>query len=174
MHVKNRVRTVGCLTDFMEFGEVRYGYHCKCPLTHRIHAVVGGGGVLCVDAEVLAPPPDYCKDAPEVEELPGHTLVKTREKARVFLLVLKPGESAVLNYAFFHLMVVSEASLIEASVAGAGGAGGAGAGGGVWVEEKKVGDCEWGAPLFGKTVKNVGSTQYGCYVIQWRASGWVE
>jgi hypothetical protein len=101
-----------------------------------------------------------------VEALPGHTLAKVREKVRVFQLTLQPGESRTLDYAFFHLTVVSEAGSVErgASSSSSDGVGG----GGSWTEEKRVGDAEWSGPVFGRTVKNVGAAQFSCYVVQWR------
>lgn len=40
--MKNRMKGQSCISETFEFGEVRYGTHCACPLTHRIHAEVAG------------------------------------------------------------------------------------------------------------------------------------
>ena len=79
-NVDNHVQGVGCGKDFMEFGEVRYGEHCECPLVHKITSLEGPGGVICVDAEVLASPPTMV--GPEVEDMLGHELMKLRKKVR--------------------------------------------------------------------------------------------
>lgn len=161
-HVKNNVMGQPCVNDFMEFGEVRYGYHCQCPLVHYICAEVdGSGGVLCVDAEVLSPPP-LLKDnngnvLNEVESLERHSVIKVREKVRVFKLVLQPGDNILLNYEFFHLIVVSEASDIEITNDGY-----------TWIESKNVGDIQWNNPIRMQQIKNVGNSSYSQFIIQWR------
>lgn len=161
--VRNHIMGQYCVSDFMEFGEVRYGQHCNCPLTHRITAEVGGGGVLCVDAEVLSPPPPVRTllgaQIPETEALEGHELVKVREKVRVFRLILEPQQSLVEGYPFFHLLVVCQASKLEVFREGVS-----------WVEERQVGDVEWRPPVRGEqsSIRNVGTTPYSCFIVQWR------
>ena len=157
--VKNRILSQGCLDDAMQFGEVRYGQHHNCPLTHVIHAVEGGGGVLCVDAEVLRPPPKTkVTSEQEVESIQGHTLVKIREKVRVFQLNLEPKASVVCDYNFFHLVVVREMGKIKTSTYNCV----------EYTENKAVGDCEWHEPICSKKIENIGSTPYSCFIIQWR------
>jgi hypothetical protein len=161
--VQNHVRGQKPVKDHMEFCEVRFGTHCSCALTHRIFAEYGGGGVFCVDAEVLGPPPLVRVDGQivttEVESLVQHDLVKLRDKVRVFRLVLLPGESITVDYLFFHLIVVTHTCLVRSSDKGLG----------VEVDElKAVGDISWHGPVRDRVVTNIGDGVYGYFVVQWR------
>ena len=153
--------------DKMDFGEVRYGYHCRCPLTHKICAEIGGGGVLCVDAEVLAPPPLILSTATnmaaeEVESLPGHELVKVREKVRVFRATLAPGEEKHLDLNFYHLQVVCQAS--DVRVIDAAGTPHEISS----IVHACVGDIQWSGPIRNRIVSNLGDKEYSYFLVQWR------
>ena len=141
---------------------MRYGTHCECPLVHRICADSEGEGVICVDAEVLSPPPAILQHStvlPEQETLVGHETVKVRDKVRVFRLKLDPGESIEINYNFFHLFVScsdGELEIVDRST------------GCSYNRLLVVGDMDWRGPIAGNIVRNAGVDRFICFVIQWR------
>ena len=92
----------GCISDEVVAGEVRFGEHVKEPLLHRI-TCMGPNPHWCVDCEILKSPSYGCDDPLDA---PFHELIKTRDKARVYKLVLKPGESHQTMYGFHHCVVV--------------------------------------------------------------------
>lgn len=158
--VSNQVKGNGCMHDFMEFGEVRYGVHSKkCPLVHKITAGEETP-VNCFDVEVKIPPPS--RGGQETKSIEGHEVVKVREKVRVYKHILKAGESVVREYDFFHVLVVGSTSEIEFE--GEGG----------WKEENVKGSANWSGPTKeGRREKNVGEEDFIVYVVQFR-EGWKE
>lgn len=156
--VENLVKGTGCMHDFMEFGEVRYGIHStECPLVHRITSS-SETAVNCFDVEVRSPPPSRTGKV-EVEEIEGHEIVKVREKIRVFKKVLKAGEEYVRDYDFFHVIVVGSSSTISSSLG--------------WTTEPKKGTASWHEPSAGRgvTYKNEGKGDFLIYIVQFR-EGW--
>ena len=92
---------------------------------------------------------------PEVEEMPGHELVKIRKKVRVFKLALTPGQELDYQYSFFHLIIVGKGGKLQINDS--------------YTAEKKPGDMQFGEPAPANTnVKNVGDTEFSWFVIQWR------
>ena len=149
--VDQLVKGVGCKRDFMNYGEVRFGEHCECPLEHIITSLPGASGVTCVDAELLRPPPKRGKE--EIQEMEKHELVKVRSKFRCFKITLNPGDAVETFYDFFGLRVVGKGG--ECDFGG-------------WRKQVQVGDCDWFEPKGTQKVENVGETVVEYFVIQWR------
>jgi hypothetical protein len=115
--------------------------------------------MLCIDAEVLRQPP-VTAAIPLLAKF--HECIKTRDKCRVYRLVLEPGESVTVTYAFFHLTVVMKPSIVEKSIGG-------GAGAGVrWTTSSQVGDVAWHEPVTDLTQSNVGVGTYKVFIAEWR------
>jgi L-threonate 2-dehydrogenase len=154
LNVVNHVKGSAPACDCMEFGEVRYGTHkTDKPLVHKITNRSKNQWMLCIDAEVLRPPPFSCP-LPLVAE--KHELVKTRDKCRVYKLTLEPGESVAVSYPFFHLTVV----LCPGPVKKETGVG--------WTETSSLGDVAWKEPVMNMTKSNVGSETYVEFIAEWR------
>lgn len=141
----------------MDYGEVRFGEHCECPLSHKITSLPGASGVTCVDAELLRPPPKTGKK--EIEDMKDHEVVKVRNKFRCYKVTLKPGDEVETEYDFFGLRVIGKAG--ECEFGGVGG----------WKRKVEVGECDWFEPEGLKKVKNVGGSLVEWFVIQWREWG---
>lgn len=141
---------------------MRYGTHCGCPLVHRIFADRDSAGVLCVDAEILSPPPVVLQDGtpvPEVEFMTKHELVKVRDKVRVFRLSVEPGESVEIEYCFYHLVVMcTEGALEQVDKSTAYS----------HTRNYARGDMDWSGPVGCRVLKNVGSNTLSYFVLQWR------
>jgi len=154
LDVINHVQGLEACADCMEFGEVRYGTHeTDAPLVHQItnkSAVT----MLCIDAEVLSPPP-VTAAIPLV--VAHHELIKERPKCRVYKLTLQVGESVTVSYSFFHLVVVVD-----------GGTVAVGQGRVTWQETPCRGDVAWKQPVMDLTKTNTGSQPYVEYIAEWR------
>ena len=147
------------MCDCMEFGEVRYGTHkSDKPLVHKI-TNMNNETMLCIDAEVLKRPP-VTSPFPFIAD--NHTLIKTRDRCRVYSLVLEPGQSSTVNYNFFYLSVVLKSSQINISLEDASGHGIS------WDKSTSIGDVEWCTPTLNLTITNKGSTSFEQYIAEWR------
>ena len=104
----------GCFNDEVIAGTVRFGEHVKEPLLHRI-TCLGPNPQFCVDCEILKSPSYGCEDSLNA---PFHELIKTRDKARVYKLVLKPGESHQTKYGFHHCIVVFNDCKVDTTING--------------------------------------------------------
>lgn len=152
LSVVNHVQGRTACADCMEFGEVRYGTHeTETPLVHKI-TNTSNQTMLCIDAELLKSPP-VSAVIPLLAE--KHTLVKTRDKCRVYKLTLEPGESVTVMYPFFYLSIVVQTSTMEQGTL-------------KWTHQPRVGDVQWKEPGSETTRTNVGTTTYVEYIAEWR------
>lgn len=139
--------------DCVDFGEIRYGTHkTDQPLIHKI-TNASTKPAFVFDAEILKKPP-VTAVIPLVAE--KHELIKTRDKCRVYKLMLQPGESVSLSYPFFHLTVVVEAAVVRKEISGPIS----------WTETLSRGDVGWKEPLT-ITKTNVGETMFVEYIAEW-------
>lgn len=143
----------------MDFGEVRFGTHkADKPLVHKI-TNMNDGEMLCIDAEVLKTPP-------VVSPLPlvaiYHTLIKTRDRCRVYSLLLEPGQSTTVSYNFFYLSVTLKGSQIKVSLGDSSGHNIS------WEKSSAIGDLEWCSPTLNLTITNIGSSPFEQYIAEWR------
>jgi hypothetical protein len=142
-----------------EFGEVRFGTHkSDKPLVHKITNKTNKE-MFCIDAEVLKSPP-VVSPFPLVAE--DHTLIKTRDKCRVYKLELEAGQNVNVSYPFFYLSIVLNGSTVVTEV-------GASSGHSVsWEKDLQLGDLEWQSPSLDLTITNKGSTTFVQYIVEWR------
>lgn len=104
------------------------------------------GDMFCIDAEVLKSPP-VTSPIPLVAD--HHELIKTRDRCRVYKLVLQPGQSAAVSYPFFYLSIVLKGSTIKTEIGSKGHSIS-------WEKATEIGDVEWKSPSVGITFKNTG------------------
>ena len=141
--------------DCMDFGEVRYGTHkTDKPLVHTI-TNMNDEAMLCIDAEVIKKPP-VTSPFPLVAD--HHTLIKTRDRCRVYSLLLEPGQSTTVSYNFFYLSVMLKGSQIKVSLGHAIS----------WDKTPAIGDVEWCSPTLNLTITNIGSSIFEQYIAEWR------
>jgi hypothetical protein len=142
----------------MEFGEVRYGTHkSDKPLVHRI-TNKSDTDMYCIDAEVIKSPP-VTSPLPLVAE--HHELIKTRDRCRVYKLMLQPGATVKVSYPFFYLSIVLKGSKIKTSLS-------VGQHSVSWEKTTAIGDEEWCTPTLDVTISNVGETIYEQFIAEWR------
>jgi hypothetical protein len=115
--------------------------------------------MFCIDAEVLQSPP-VISPIPLIAE--HHTLIKTRDKCRVYQLRLDPGTSVTVTYPFFYLSIVLKGSAIRTKLETSGSGAGIS-----WDKSMVLGDVEWHAPTVGITQANVGSTVFEQFIAEW-------
>lgn len=157
LDVVNHIKGSDPACDCMEFGEVRYGTHkTDKPLVHKI-TNMNDCDMLCIDAEVLKSPP-ITSPFPLVAE--HHELIKTRDRCRVYKLVLEPGQAVAVNYAFFYLTIVLKGSKIKTEL---------GSGGPTisWESEMGLGDLEWHSPTMSVKLTNCGDTIFEQFIAEW-------
>lgn len=158
LNVVNHVMGSDPACDCMEFGEVRYGTHkSDKPLVHKI-TNMNDGDMFCIDAEVLKSPP-VTSPIPLVAD--HHELIKTRDRCRVYKLVLQPGQSAAVSYPFFYLSIVLKGSTIKTEIGSKGHSIS-------WEKATEIGDVEWKSPSVGITFTNTGETVYEQFISEWR------
>lgn len=147
------------MCDCMEFGEVRFGTHkTDKPLVHKI-TNMNDGEMLCIDAEVIKKPP-VVSPFPLVAD--HHTLIKTRDRCRVYSLLLEPGQSTTVSYNFFYLNVTLKGSQIKVSLGDSSGHSIS------WDKSSAIGDVEWCSPTLNLTITNIGSSNFEQYIAEWR------
>lgn len=138
---------------------MRFGTHkSDKPLIHKITNKTNKE-MFCIDAEVLKSPPVTCP-LPLVAE--HHTLIKTRDKCRVYKLELEPAQSVKISYPFFYLSIVLVGSNVLVEVSGGDGHSIS------WEKEFQIGDLEWHNPSLNMTITNKGSTKFEQYIAEWR------
>lgn len=115
--------------------------------------------MFCIDAEVLKSPP-VTSAIPLVAE--HHTLIKTRDRCRVYQLRLEPGASVTVTYPFFYLSIVLKGSTIQTKLASGDGTGI------TWDKSMVLGDVEWHSPTVGITITNVGDSVFEQFIAEWR------
>jgi len=115
---------------------------------------------FCVDAELLKSPP-VTSPLPLVAE--HHTLIKERDKCRVYKLSLLPGQSVTVSYPFFYLSIVLRGSRIKTVIGGSAGHSIS------WERTTIMGeDVEWCTPTIDITISNVGDSVYEQFIAEWR------
>lgn len=158
LNVVNHVKGSDPACDCMDFGEVRYGTHkSDKPLVHKI-TNLNDGDMFCIDAEVLKSPP-VTSPIPLVAE--HHELIKTRDRCRVYKLVLQPGQSSSVSYPFFYLSIVLKGSTVKTQLGAEGHSIS-------WEKAQEIGDLEWHSPSVGIKITNVGETVYEQFISEWR------
>lgn len=158
LNVVNHVKGNDPTCDCMEFGEVRYGTHkSDKPLVHRI-TNKSDTNMYCIDAEVIKSPP-VTSPLPLVAEY--HELIKTRDRCRVYKLMLQPGATVKVSYPFFYLSIVLKGSKIKTSLS-------VGQHSVSWEKTTAIGDEEWCTPTLDVTISNVGETIYEQFIAEWR------
>lgn len=147
--------------DCMEFGEVRYGTHkTDQPLVHKIKNVHPTKDMNVVDAEILKRPP-VTSPLPMMAEY--HTLIKTRDKCRVYHLILPPGQSTTLYYSFFYLSVVLQGSTtIQKEIPSPNNNSSI-----TYEETYTLGQVEWNSPTLGIILTNLGTVPFEQYIAEW-------
>ncbi len=135
----------------------RYGTHkSDKPLVHKI-TNMNDGDMFCIDAEVLKSPP-VTSPIPLVAQ--HHELIKTRDRCRVYKLVLEPGQSTTVSYPFFYLSIVLKGSTVKTEI----GSGGHNIS---WETNTVIGDVEWHSPSVDKTLTNSGDSVYEQFISEW-------
>jgi hypothetical protein len=158
LNVVNHVQGRDPQCDCMGFGEVRFGQHkTEVPLVHKI-TNTSDVTMLCIDAEVLKQPP-VTSAIPLMAQF--HECIKTRDSCRVYKLMLAPGETVTVTYAFFYLTVVLKPSSVKMTIAGGGP-------GISWTTAYQLGDVAWHQPVTDLTQTNVGDEVYEVYIAEWR------
>lgn len=115
--------------------------------------------MFCIDAEVLKSPPVTCP-LPLVAQ--HHTLIKTRDKCRVYKLALMPGESVTVSYPFFYLSIVLRGAKVKTVI-------GASSRHSISYEKTMtMGDEEWCNPTLDISITNIGDTAYEQFISEWR------
>jgi hypothetical protein len=114
--------------------------------------------MFCIDAEILKTPP-VTSPLPLVVD--HHSLIKTRDRCRVYKLLLQPGESVNVSYPFFYLCIVLRGSKIKTELGTSGHSIS-------WEKEAEIGDEEWCTPTLGITISNVGDKVYEQFIAEWR------
>ena len=159
LNVLNHVQGREAACDCMGFGEVRFGAHASDgqPLVHKI-TNQSNQTMLCIDAELVAPPPLTCP-VPLIAE--HHTLIKTRPKCRVYQLKLDPHESVTVSYPFFHCTVVVEGGMVKRQSMVTPQV--------QWTETLERGDVAWHEPtaVVQRQTTNVGTTTVIVYIAEW-------
>ena len=158
LNVINHVKGNDPQCDCMDFGEIRYGSHTDKPLVHKI-TNMNDEALLCIDAEVIKKPP---VTSPFSLVADHHTLIKTRDRCRVYNLVLEPSQSTTVSYNFFYLSVVLRGSQIKISLGESSGHTIS------WDKTPAIGDVEWCSPNLNLTITNIGSVTFVQYISEWR------
>lgn len=154
VNVVNHVQGSDPACDCMDFGEIRFGTHkSEKPLVHKI-TNKSDQNMLCVDAEVLKQPP-ITSVVPLMAD--KHELVKTRDKCRVYKLVLEPQASCTVTYAFFSLTVILQPGAVERKTGPLS-----------WTETAARGDVAWKEPIVDMTITNVGTSTFVQFIAEWR------
>lgn len=157
LNVINHVKGMEPTCDCMEFGEVRYGTHkSEKPLVHKI-TNMNDTEMFCIDAELLKRPP-VTSPFPLVAEC--HELIKTRDRCRVYKLVLEVGKTVKVSYPFFHLSIIVKGSEVETSIGDLKHCI-------VWNTQRNMGDIEWHHPVADVTLKNCGHSTFEQYIAEW-------
>ena len=113
--------------------------------------------MFCIDAEVIKSPPVTCP-LPLVAEC--HSLIKKRDKCRVYKLELEPNQSVKVSYPFFYLTIVLKGSRVGMKIGNNGH-------GISWEKDVQLGDLEWHDPTIDVTITNKGPEKFEQYIAEW-------
>ena len=139
---------------FLSFDQLR----SDKPLVHKI-TNKSKKELYCIDAEVLRSPP-ITSPLPLMAE--HHTMVKERDRCRVYKLLLQPGETVTVSYPFFYLSIVLKGSRIKTTIGGMSPHS-------ITYEKSTVlGDEAWCSPTLDVTITNVGNSTFEQFIAEWR------
>jgi len=110
-----------------------------------------------IDAQILRSPP-VTSSIPLVAK--HHQLIKTRDRCRMYRIVLEPGQSIPVNYRFFYLSVVTKRAKIKTEIIVEGQSIS-------WEKVHEIGDVEWNTPSVGSTITNTDNTFYEQCICEW-------
>ena len=128
------------------------------PLVHKI-TNKSKKELYCIDAEVLKSPP-VTSPLPLIAE--HHTMIKERDRCRVYKLSLEPGQTITVSYPFFYLSIVLKGSMIKTTIGGTSPHS-------ITYEKYTVlGDEAWCSPTLDVTITNVGSNTFEQFIAEWR------
>lgn len=138
----------------VETGSVSFA---KATYSHRI-TNVGESALRFIDAEILSTPVGEL-DTGALENVTGYELVLDNERARIYRVVLKPGQSTGMRRrGLSGLKVAVSGGAIAIKPRGEKAR----------MEETRAGDFQW---VMGKgeyTMKNVGKARYEAIEIEWK------
>ena len=129
------------------------------PLVHKI-TNNSKHDMFCIDAEVLTTPP-ITSPFPLVAE--KHTLIKERDRCRVYKLSLEPGDSVTVSYPFYYLSIVLRGSKIKTVLNGSAAAHKI-----AWEKTMTIGDEQWCNPTLGVSITNLGESTFEQFIAEWR------
>ena len=128
------------------------------PLVHKI-TNKSKKELYCIDAEVLKTPP-VTSPLPLIAE--HHTMIKERDRCRVYKLSLEPGQTVTVSYPFFYLSIVLKGSRIKTTIGGTSPHS-------ITYENSTVlGDEVWCSPTLDVTITNVGNSSFEQFIAEWR------
>ena len=160
-----------CRRIKIEAGTVSFGdEHLTEPILHRI-TCNGPNPNFCIECEMIKSP-RYGRD--EVLSAPFHELVKSSDKARVYKLVLGPGEAHQTHYGFHHCVVVfTDCKVGMATVGGLPDeAAKSDDGNSLHEVERERGDAFWrDGPVF-VSERNAGTEDLCFFIVEYRV--WPE
>jgi len=128
------------------------------PLVHKI-TNKSKKELYCIDAEVLKSPP-ITSPLPLIAE--HHTMIKERDRCRVYKLSLEPGQTVTVSYPFFYLSIVLQGSKIKTTI------GGTLPHSITYSKSSVLGDEAWCTPTLDVTITNVGSNTFEQFIAEWR------
>ena len=111
--------------------------------------------LFCIDAEIIRSPPVKSL-APLLAK--HHELIKTRDRCRVYKLVLEAGQSVLTSYPFFYLSVVIKGSSIKTEIGPQSIS---------WEKVYEIGDVQWNSPCTNITITNTGDQSFEQYISEW-------
>jgi hypothetical protein len=138
----------------VETGDISFA---KAAYSHRI-TNVGESTVRFIDAEILSSPAGG-SDTAAPEKVAGYELVLDHERARIYRVVLAPGQTTGLRR--------RERSGLQVAVSG-GKVALAPPGRKSRMEESRAGDFQWVTGKAEYTTKNVGRSRYEAIEIEWK------
>jgi quercetin dioxygenase-like cupin family protein len=144
----------GIISSTVETGDVSYatgGY------THRI-ANVGDTHVRFIDAEILASP-GKALHVPPFDKVTGKTLVLDHERARVYRLILEPGQATGLHT---HQLSVLSVAVTKGRVAIESAKQKS------QITEFRAGDFRWHTSDLTHSIKNIGASRFEMIDIEWK------
>mmetsp|Transcript_16004 Transcript_16004/g.18267 ORF Transcript_16004/g.18267 Transcript_16004/m.18267 type:complete len:529 (+) Transcript_16004:3-1589(+) len=146
----NNAKSCDPASDRVEFREVRYE-------TYGVTNIDDDKDYFYIDAQILRSPP-VTSSIPLVAK--HHQLIKTRDRCRMYRIVLEPGQSIPVNYRFFYLSVVTKRAKIKTEIIVEGQSIS-------WEKVHEIGDVEWNTPSVGSTITNTDNTFYEQCICEW-------
>ena len=113
--------------------------------------------MFCIDAEVLKTPP-VTSPIPLIAE--HHTLIKERDRCRVYKLRLLPAQKVTVSYPFFYLSIVLKGAKVKTTMGASHTIS--------WEKDTEMGDEEWNTPTLDVTITNVGETIFEQFIAEWK------